>query len=382
MNQRAQSATKKTILVHVISNLGIGGAETVLYQLLCHLSSDEFDHKVVYFHGGPFVKKIEKLGIPVYHVKGLVSAYDPVFFMRFFSLIKSLQPDCLHTVLWASNFLGRLIAWKYKIPLVQVLHNNQDQNGMLRALIDRFSPRCTGPIVAVSHGVSKSVEQYAPWFNTQNIQVIQNGIDSYDVRKKAGIDTVSRKELGLLEDHFVIGTVGRFELVKNHSLLLTSFAILYDKYQKERLVLVGQGSQEHSLRRRAYHLGVEKQVLFITGQPAYRYYQIFDCFVMTSYKEGLSMALLEAMSIGVPCIVASDEKEHDVIVHGYNGLLISGSDPELLANTIDQLAQDVELRIRLGKAAKDTVEKAFGIEEMIKDYASLYKKMAHLSKRN
>ncbi len=381
MKQAASSATKRTTLVHVISNLGIGGAETVLYQLLCHLRSDEFDHKVIYFYDGPFVEKIKQLGIPVYQIKGLFCAYDPVFFVRFFRTVRSLQPDCLHTVLWAANFLGRLIFWKYKIPLVQVLHNNQDQNGYLRAVADRLSPKVPGAVVAVSHGVSKSVAQYAPWFDSHKIQVIQNGIDSYDIRKKAGMDMVSRQELGLSEDHFIIGTVGRFELVKNHSLLLTAFAILYDKYQKERLVLVGQGSQEKSLRKRAYHLGVEKQVLFITGQPAYRYYQIFDCFVMTSYKEGLSMALLEAMSIGVPCIIASDEKEHDVIVHNHNGLLISGNDPEILALTIDMLAQNPELRIRLGKAAKETVEKAFGIEGMIKDYANLYKKVANISSR-
>src|SRR3989338_5352959 len=108
---------KKKVLVHVISNLGIGGAETVLYQLLRRLSAQDFDHKVIYFHEGAYVAKIKQLGIPVYQVKGLVGAYDPVFFVRFFSLVSRLRPDCLHTVLWAANFLGRLAAWYYQIPL-------------------------------------------------------------------------------------------------------------------------------------------------------------------------------------------------------------------------------------------------------------------------
>ena len=95
---------KKKVLVHVISNLGVGGAETVLYHLLRRLSSDEFDHKVVYFYEGPYVEKIKQLQIPVYQVKGIVCAYDPLFCMRFFGLIKRLRPDCLHTVLWAANF--------------------------------------------------------------------------------------------------------------------------------------------------------------------------------------------------------------------------------------------------------------------------------------
>ena len=365
---------KKAVLVHVISNLGIGGAETVLYQLLCRLDMKQFDHKVICFYDGPYVQKIRDLGIPVYQVKGFVSLYDPVFFARFFSLIKQLQPDCLHTVLWAANLLGRMVAWKYKLPLVQALHNNQDQNGFLRRCIDRFSPKVSGPIVAVSEGVGQSVVAYTPWVNTQRMCIIKNGIDALEVQKRAALDPVSREDLGLLSDNFVIGTVGRFEPVKNYAFLLTAFAVLYDKYRKERLVLVGQGSQEHFLKRRAYYLGIDEHVTFISGQPAYKYYPLFDCFVMTSYKEGLSMALLEAMSMGLPCIVTCSEQYHDVLVHEENGLLIPPGNPQLLADALDRLAQDSALRIRLGSAAKKTIEQSFTIDSMINGYMKIYQK--------
>jgi len=365
---------KRTVLVHVISNLGIGGAEAVLYQLLSRLDMKQFDHKVIYFYDGPYVQKIRDLGIPVHQVKGLFLPYDPIFLVRFFSLIKQLQPDCLHTVLWAANLLGRLAAWKYNLPLVQALHNNQDQNGFLRRFIDRFSPKVSGPIVAVSEGVSQSVATYTPWVTIERMCVIKNGIDATEVQKRATIESVSRENLGLAPDHFVIGTVGRFEPVKNYAFLLTAFAVLYDKYRKERLVLLGQGSQEHFLRRRAYYLGIDEQVLFITGQPAYKYYPLFDCFVMTSYKEGLSMALLEAMSMGIPCIVTSSELHHDVLVHEENGLLVPPGNPQLLADALDRLAQDSALRIRLGSAAKKTIEQSFTIDSMISGYTKIYQK--------
>ena len=365
---------KKTVLVHVISNLGIGGAETVLYQLLCRLDMKQFDHTVIYFYDGPYVKKIRDLGIPVHQVKGLFFPYDPIFLVRFFSFIKHLQPDCLHTVLWAANLLGRIAAWKYNIPLVQALHNNQDQNGFLRMLIDRFSPKVSGPIIAVSKGVGQSVSTYTPWVNIERMCVIKNGIDATEVQKRAALEPVCREDLGLLPDNFVIGTVGRFEPVKNYAFLLTAFAVLYDKYRKERLVLLGQGSQEHFLKRRAYYLGIDEQVLFITGQPAYKYYHLFDCFVMTSYKEGLSMALLEAMSIGLPCIVTSSELQHDVLIHEKNGLLIPSGNPQLLADALDRLAQDPELRIRLGSEAKKTVERSFTIDSMVNGYTKIYQK--------
>ncbi len=365
---------KRKVLVHVISNLGVGGAETVLYQLLRRLSSQDFDHKVIYFYEGAYVEKIKQLGIPAYQVKGYFGTYDPLFLFRFFELIQRLRPDCLHTVLWAANFLGRLAAWYYCIPLVQALHNNQDQNGFLRRMIDRLSPTVPGPIVAVSQGVSQSVSTYAPWIDRRKLCVIKNGIDSKEVQKRGVAEMASREELALKKDHFVIGTVGRFEPVKNYSLLLTAFAVLYDKYRKERLVLVGQGSEERFLRQRAYYLGIEQEVVFVTGQPGYRYYPLFDCFVMTSYKEGLSMALLEAMSFGLPCIVTSEESTHDVLIHEKNGLIIKGGEPQLLADTIDRLVQDPELAARLGRAAKETVERSFSIEAMVNGYTDIYRK--------
>jgi len=365
---------KKTVLVHVISNLGVGGAETVLYYLLRRLDMQQFEHKVVYFHSGPYVQKIESLGIPTYQVKGLIGLYDPFFLVRFFKLIKKLKPDCLHTVLWAANLLGRIAAWKFNLPLVQALHNNQDQNGMVRRLFDHLIPQVTGPIVAVSEGVKESIASYNPAVNKQLMYIIKNGIDARELQTRALSERASRQSLGLEIDNFVIGTVGRFEPVKNYAFLLTAFAVLYDKYRKERLVLVGQGSQEHFLRQRSYHLGIDEAVRFVIGMPAYHYYSLFDCFVMTSHKEGLSMALLEAMSMGLPCIVTVSEPIHDVLIHEKTGLLVPAGNPQALADAIDRLVRDKDLRLSLGAAAQEAVEQSFTLESMVEGYTQVYQK--------
>ena len=76
---------KKIHLVHIISSLGVGGAESILFQLLNNLNDTEFNHTVIYFHDGPYVKKINDLGIKTYKVNGLFITYDPVFIVRFFS---------------------------------------------------------------------------------------------------------------------------------------------------------------------------------------------------------------------------------------------------------------------------------------------------------
>lgn len=362
---------KKLHIVHIISNLGIGGAEGILFQLLSNLDTSEFKHTVVYFHDGPYVKKINKLDIKTHQVNGLLFTYDPVFIVRFFFLIKKLKPDCLHTLLWAANFLGRIIASILKIPHVEVLHNNIEQNGLVRLALDRITVRQRGELVAVSDGVHDSLKKYAPWLLYRPAQVIKNGIAYEESKSK-----ITRKSLGLSENHFIIGSVGRFEWVKNYGLLLTAFALLYDDHRKARLVLVGQGSQERFLRQRAYDLSIDDRVIFVVGKDAKPYYELFDAFVLASPREGISLALLEAMQAGVAPVVTNFTNHHDVIENKKNGLLAPAGDPVALAQKIDQLIQSRALRRRISESAKKRIASDFKIKTMVQEYKKLYEQVA------
>ncbi len=361
--------TKKLHIVHVISNLGVGGAEGVLYELLSHLDTQQFTHTVLYFRPGPYVRKIEALGIKTYYVRGLWLRYDPFLFIRCYQLIRTLKPDCLHTLLWAANFIGRLIAPFLGIAHVEVLHNNIDQNGFIRMFFDRLTASRAGKIIAISDGVASSLVEYAPWFAKSPVSVIKNGISWHSLTDH---DVITKESFGLSDAHFIIGTVGRFERVKNYGLLLTAFALLYDDHSKARLVMLGQGSQERFLRTRAYDLGIDDRVIFVTGKDAQPYYQLFDCFVLSSYKEGISMALLEAMNNGVPSVVTSTSPLHDVIQNEDNGFLVPSGDPEKLAQAIDRLIKSRALRRKLGDRAKETVKQYFGVQRMVQEYADLY----------
>lgn len=363
----------KLHIVHVISNLGVGGAEGVLYELLSHLDATQFTHTVLYFRPGPYVAKIEALGIKTYYVHGLWFRYDPFLLIRCYRLILMLKPDCLHTLLWAANFIGRLIAPYLGIAHIEVLHNNIDQNGFVRMFFDRITAGRVGKIIAISDGVASSLIEYAPWFSKTPVTVIKNGISWHSL---TDYDVVTKESLGLSNAHFIIGTVGRFERVKNYGLLLTTFALLYDDHSKARLVMVGQGSQERFLRTRAYDLGIEDRVVFVTGKDAQPYYQLFDCFVLSSFKEGISMALLEAMNNGVPAVVTSTSPVHDVIENEENGFLVPSGDPEKLAQALDRFINSRALCRKIGDRAKETVKQYFGVQRMVQEYTDLYCQVA------
>src|SRR5579859_5390998 len=102
--------TKRKKVVHLISSLKIGGAESLLYDLIVGLGNQDYEHHVIYFHHGPHVARLEQLGVSTYQVRGIITLYDPIFFWRLARLIKKLKPDVIHSALWAANFAGRIIA--------------------------------------------------------------------------------------------------------------------------------------------------------------------------------------------------------------------------------------------------------------------------------
>jgi glycosyltransferase involved in cell wall biosynthesis len=176
----------------------------------------------------------------------------------------------------------------------------------------------------------------------------------------------------------VIGTVGRFEPEKNQRLLVAAFSQLVNSTrergadQELSLLLVGYGSLEGALREQVAFLGLEKQVVFIVGKQADDYYSLFDCFVLSSPSEGLSLALLEAMVRSIPCVVTNNEAHHPALVNGHNGLVVATYDELSLSNTLLEVLHDKKAACRMGIEAKKTVLEHYTVERMARSYRDLF----------
>jgi glycosyltransferase involved in cell wall biosynthesis len=364
---------KSIRLVHMTSSLTIGGAETMLVDLIGCLKTKNFQQYVIYFHHGPNVYRIRELGIPVYQVKGFICLYDPIFFFRLFFLLRRLKPDCLHTLLWAANFTGRIIASILRIPVIAALHNNSDQNGRIRILLDRFTISSTTKVIAVSEGVRQSLVQYIPSKRIPEIKVIPNGIDAISCCKRGLQFRKKREDIGFSAHHFIIGSVGRFVNIKNYPLLIEQISSLRDDYPHIQLLLIGTGPQERYLKQKIKTLDLEGYVRIINDTCALAYYPLFDCFVLPSYKEGISMALLEAMSFGLPCVVGSHVPEHSVIKSDKNGLIVTPK--QSFGQVILRLLEQPKLRQLLGNQAYITVQKNFSRETMVDSYVQLFRNL-------
>lgn len=378
-------------ILHLISSLKMGGAETALFNFLCYAVQYQYDeHVVAYIHKGPYVEQIAHLGIPVYSVAGLISSADPMSYIRLSRLITTYKPDVIHSSLWAANLLGRLVAYRYNIPLVSEIHGDcRVVSAAWKNYLDARTVHLPDQqkIVAVSHGVSKAyvarvvgavADHHRRARVSSQVMVIPNAIAIDLLRARAMENPLTRAELGYTEDDFIIGAVGRLASVKSYDHLLRAFSIV--RRPKMKLCLVGDGPERPFLEALAEGLHIQDAVYFAGERTdAYRFYQLFDCFALSSQTEGLSLALLEALAFGLPIITTNPTPIHEVITDQIHGFVVPLNDLAAYAQAILTLSHDRSLCLKMGQANLLLV-KSYSLDHYATAYTDLLRVMASASK--
>ena len=181
-----------------------------------------------------------------------------------------------------------------------------------------------------------------------------------------------------LDDSIVIAFVGRLHPQKRVAMLLQALKLVLQQRPDLpwQLKLAGTGPLDRKLKALADELAISRQVEFLgyvadVGALLDR----SDLFVLPSASEGISNALLEAMARGLPCVVTDIPGNNEVIQNGENGILVKVDDAEALAKAILGLAADDELRERLGRQARQTVETKYLLAGVTAKYMQLYEKL-------
>jgi L-malate glycosyltransferase len=197
------------------------------------------------------------------------------------------------------------------------------------------------------------------------------------VRIPNGIEVPSLHERATaLHDPAGVVFVGRLHEQKGVDTLLRAFARLRTQRPDARidLRLIGDGPRRPELEALARELVVDAAFLGERDDVATQL-EDADVFVLPSRAEGMSNALLEAMTAGLPAIVTNIPGNADVIRHEQNGLLVEPDDADGLAAAIGRLLDDAALRERLGGAARDTVETGYALDRVATHYVALYEEL-------
>jgi len=189
----------------------------------------------------------------------------------------------------------------------------------------------------------------------------------------------AREILGLKEEHRVIGFVGRFAPQQRLQDVFWALQLLHQLVDNARLVLIGDGPERDALSDLATSFGCRDRIVFAGHrEDAAALMTAFDAFVLGSEFEGMSNSLMEAMSIGLPCIVSDIAPNRELIIDDVTGLLFPvGKSPDL-AKLCAKVLTDADLANRLGEAAREHVATQHTLEKTVAAHEDLYQRLTGL----
>lgn len=221
--------------------------------------------------------------------------------------------------------------------------------------------------------ITINTEDYeiAKKFKVNRIEYVPGvGIDTDKFKNIEVNRTEKRESLGVSEDDFMIISVGELNKNKNHQVIIRAIAKL--RNEKIKYVLCGQGPLETELRELAKELDVENQVKFLGfRKDVPDLMKVADLFAFPSYREGLSLSLMEAMASGLPVVCSEIRGNTDLIEDGKGGYLVEPSDVEGFAKYIKELIEDSRLKSEFGDFNHKKIEN-YSIENVLKEMEEIY----------
>jgi len=191
-------------------------------------------------------------------------------------------------------------------------------------------------------------------------------------------EEAARAALGLAADELGIGIVARLDSIKAVDTLLEAFARVARALPRARLIVIGDGPEAGRLHALTRSLGIDSRVRFTGAVPdAARLLGGLDLYVSASRREGLSLAVLEAMALGLPVVATRVAGHVDAVSDGVTGRLVATDEPRALADAlVSLLGEPAAARRALGEAGRRRVEQRFGAERMAAETAALYRAVA------
>jgi sugar transferase (PEP-CTERM/EpsH1 system associated) len=363
-------------ILHVVrAGRAAGGMETGIVNVANALPSDRFRISICALDTRQtFSERINRSDAE-YHLLPKTSAgIEWGLVPRLAQLIRRTRVDLVHSHNWGS-FLYSVLAAKWAgVPIVHGEHgkNLGELNETNRAKVwtKRLLGRRIDRLVTVSQSLADEWAAYG--VPLQKIEWIPNGVDTERFRPR-GEKPELRRKFGLPERDFVVGSVGRFDPIKNYAVLVEAFALLALAFPGSRLAFLGDGQQESDLRETAKRLGVSDRISWLGRRSDPQdFLPALDVFVLPSLSEGMSNVVLEAMASGMPVICADLPAHREVYQPGQEGVTISPCDPQTLSEAIAALLCDADRRVSLGAAARARVLAQFDLRCMISRYESLY----------
>ena len=365
-------------ILHVITGLGTGGAESMLYSLLCARSA-AYEHCVVSLTpSGPMAKRIADLGVPVHSLNLHAAVPSPLRMWGIRSLTRQIAPDLIAGWMYHGNLMASLAgAGEHNLPVIWVIQSSLDgyenRRWRTKAVIRlgaRFSYR---PKAIIYASRVARTQHEAQGYCASSSLAIPNGVDCQEFIPDPRVRVDIRNELGLNESHILIGLVARRHPIKDQPAFVRAAATVARNQPLARFLLVGRGiDRDLSLRRLIQELSLDDRVLlFGERSDIPRINAALDIVCCSSLGEAFSRSIGEAMACEVPCVV-TDVGDNAYLI-GETGICVPPRDPEALAGALNQLiSAGPTLRKQWGSAARRRIEENFSLPAVVARYEEFF----------
>ncbi len=381
-------------VLRVIARLNVGGPALHVAYLTAGLAPRGYDTTLV---AGTIARGEESMAFVAdahnVHVETLGDLHreiSPVRDLRAIvqlaQLIRRERPTILHTHTAKAGAVGRiaaLLARGARPPIViHTFHGHvlRGYFGRVKTFgfrtLERWLARTSTALIAVSPEVRDDLVGLgvAP---ASKFAVVRLGID---LPRRVENDDAQRREarrqMGLRDEAFVVGWVGRMTAVKRTKLVVRALQDLVARNVDAFVVLVGDGPDRDQLERYAHELGVIKRCLFLGYQKdVARFYDAIDALVLPSINEGTPVSVIESLAARRPAVATRVGGVPDIVRDGIDGFLVDADDGDALATRLAELAADPELRARMGEAGHARVIERYAVARLVDDVDKLYRSL-------
>ena len=367
---------KKTIemvknIALIIGQLSLGGSEKQLYLLAKHLNkSYNYNVSVIVLTSiiEPYGSMLKKEGVNVLSIKRKLPYFDIYRILALRKLIKENEINIIYSFSLTANYYTYFSSLKIKeLILISGSRNIETDRSNLRKLIDDIIIRNSNALITNSNSNLDYIKK---------ISIKPDSIIGYVI--KNGIEIPEKIKLKVKKENknITIGTIALFKKQKNYRLFIDLCAVITNEYKNINFIAIGDGPEfdKMVLYSKSKNLDKNNKIKFMGDQISATNIMSgkFDIFVLTSYKEGLPNAIMEAMSCGLPILATNVGGVNELVKHGKTGFLVPSNDLNVLVKYCKILIDSPKQRKEFGNRGLNFINDKFSSEKMVTEFKNIF----------
>jgi glycosyltransferase involved in cell wall biosynthesis len=360
-------------VLKIIHTMGHGGAENIFRWLAWQLRQEGIDVVAgIPLNNDPsnpenwITPALEELNVPYKTFDKTGNAFD--LLRNISAMIKTVQPDIVHSHLLDSNFYSSVACRWLSVPHVCTEHGDISFKGTLSDRIKfSFLSLLSDSVICVSEAVRNNAMRITPFKG--KLGIVYNGIHF----QKESVSNF-RGEFGIPPEALLIGNIGNLYPVKGQQFLIDAFSRLLTSFPHACLVLVGRGNERDNLMNQIARFAIPDGKVILTGfrTDIGNILKSLDVYVQPSLSEGLPVSLLEALSAGVPVIATDVGGVAEVLGKNKYGLLVPPNSPDDLYEGMMEVVRNLGVFRAKSKVSQMMVRDRFSLDAMTRRYVEIY----------